>query len=86
MLEANDDVDLLFTDISMPGELDGLDLVRLVRETRPEVAVVLTSGQAVAADGDLIDGAPFLSKPYTAHALMEAIRSLRADAREGLGG
>lgn len=76
MLDCNDDISLLFTDVSMPGDLDGLDLIRHVRAARPEIAVLVTSGHDLAAQDAGLDGAPFLPKPYTAHALMASIRSL----------
>src|SRR3954470_5432161 len=75
-LEANDDVGLLFTDISMAGDMDGLALTARVREERPELSFVATSGQVVPADEMLPLGARFLPKPYTAHALMTTIREL----------
>ena len=74
MLDRNDDVGLVFTDINMPGELDGIGLVRHVQATRPHVPVLLTSGLAPA--GTLVDGVPILSKPYTAQLLTEAIEQL----------
>jgi CheY-like chemotaxis protein len=76
MLESNDDVGLLFTDISMPGEMDGLDLIARVRLERPGISFVATSGQVLPAGEQLPLGARFLPKPYTAHALMTAIREL----------
>jgi CheY-like chemotaxis protein len=81
VLEANDDVGLLFTDISMPGEMDGLDLIARVREERPELSFVATSGHGVPADQLLPLGARFLPKPYTAHALMTMIREMSSAAR-----
>ncbi len=76
MLEANDDVGLLFTDISMPGAMDGLGLIDQVRRERPGVSFVATSGR-VLPPGDLLPNrARFLPKPYTAHALMTTIRDL----------
>ena len=76
VLESNDDVGLLFTDISMPGEMDGLDLIARVRHERPDLSFVATSGQVMPADELLPLGARFLPKPYTAHALMTAIREV----------
>ncbi|HEX5184875.1 MAG TPA: response regulator [Allosphingosinicella sp.] len=76
MLEANDDVGLLFTDISMPGAMDGLGLIDQVRRERPEIAFVVTSGLVVPPGDQLPDSVRFLAKPYTAHALMNAIREL----------
>ena len=72
-LHSQDDVSILFTDISMPGDLDGLHLAEQVRRERPDVALVVTSGRAEPADGRLPEGAAFLAKPYTAFGLVEAI-------------
>ena len=72
-LDRNDDVDLLFTDISMPGEMDGLGLVERVRAHYPDVALLLTSGHVEPSAADMPRGTLFLPKPYTAHALMSAI-------------
>jgi CheY-like chemotaxis protein len=38
------DIDVLFTDVNMPGKLDGMDLMRLVTENRPDISVILASG------------------------------------------
>lgn len=81
VLENNDDVGLLFTDISMPGDMDGLGLISRVRAERPDLAFVATSGQVVPEDELLPLGAHFLPKPYTAHALMSAIREVSSRPR-----
>jgi len=78
VLEKNDDVGLLFTDISMPGDMDGLDLIARVWKERPGLSFVATSGQVMPADEQLPLGARFLPKPYTAHALMSMIREVAA--------
>lgn len=78
ILEAEHDVSVLFTDISMPGDLDGLDLIDRARHDRPDLALLVTSGHGEPADHRLPAGACFLAKPYTAHALSEAIRSAAA--------
>jgi CheY-like chemotaxis protein len=80
VLDRNDDVDLLFTDISMPGDMDGLGLVRHVRSVSPDIALLVTSGHAEPPADLLPLGSLFLAKPYTAHALTSAI----AEAAEGL--
>ena len=74
MLSRNDDVTVLFTDVSMPGEMDGIGLMEWVRQHRPEVALVVTSGRVEVAQTQLPRSARFLPKPYTANALMTAIR------------
>ena len=81
VLEANDDVGLLFTDISMPGKMDGLDLIARVRAERPDLSFVATSGRVLPAEELLPLGARFLPKPYTAHALMTMIRELSSRVR-----
>ena len=73
VLDRNDDVDVLFTDISMPGAMDGLQLVRHVQAEHPHIAFVVTSGHSAPSDELLPIGSTFLAKPYTAHALMSAI-------------
>ena len=73
VLDANDDVSLLFTDISMPGELDGLDLIDHVRQTRSDIAIVVTSGLARPETSRIPSDAPFLPKPYMVHCLDEVI-------------
>ena len=74
MLDRNDDVAVVFTDVRMPGDMDGIGLSEWVRRYRPDVAVVLTSGQVDVAATQLPENVRFLPKPYTAHALMTAIR------------
>ena len=81
VLESNDDVGLLFTDISMPGAMDGLGLIARVRAERPDLSFVATSGQVVPEHELLPLGAHFLPKPYTAHALMTAIREVSSRPR-----
>ncbi len=70
------DIDLVFSDIVMPGELNGLALARRLRETRPDLPVLLATGYSDAAanvPGDF----PILRKPYEIHQLAKAIASLR---------
>ena len=55
-------VDVLFTDVNMPGAFDGLELARRVRRLWPHVAVVITSGRG-CPDG-IEKGARFVPKPY----------------------
>jgi CheY-like chemotaxis protein len=76
VLESNDDIGVIFTDISMPGPMDGLDLIARARDERPGVSFVATSGRVMPADELLPLGARFLPKPYTAYALMTAIREV----------
>ena len=76
MLERNDDVTIVFTDISMPGDMDGLDLAERISKRRPEIALAVTSGRVEPFGGVLPEGVHFLAKPYTSHALLETIHQL----------
>jgi CheY-like chemotaxis protein len=81
LLQAEDPIDLLFTDINMPdgaGGFDGLELARSAIELRPELSVLYTTGGA-RTDGMIalfVEKAGFLQKPYTRDQLLEALASL----------
>ena len=65
----------IFTDINMPGDLDGLDLVAVMNRTQPHVAVVVSSGRYQERPVDLPHRAVFLPKPWRAPDLIAAIKS-----------
>jgi PAS domain S-box-containing protein len=71
-----DHFDLVFSDIVMPGRLDGLALARHLRETHPDLPVLLATGYSDAAAGARGDF-PILRKPYEIHQLSKAIATLR---------
>lgn len=77
-------VDVVFSDVQMPGALDGFGLARWVRANHPAVPVILTSGVArLATDAaDLCEQAPFVEKPYDHGAIAQRIRALLA-TRDG---
>ena len=64
ILEARRDVTVVFTDIQMPGSMDGLKLARAVRGRWPPIKIVATSGHVGVAETDLPEGGRFLPKPY----------------------
>lgn len=68
-------VDLLFTDVNMPGERDGLDLVREVSGLWPDVRILITSGTLSTEElpSDLQQFGPVLPKPYRLDALASTI-------------
>lgn len=69
-----DAVDILFTDVDMPGDLDGLMLAREVALTRPEIGIIVTSGKALLGENTLPEGSRFYPKPYmpaTVHAAIQ---------------
>jgi CheY-like chemotaxis protein len=78
-------IDLVFSDVQMPG-LDGFGLARWIRENRPEVRVLLTSGNpaGVAAKAtELCHEGPVVAKPYDHAALLQRIKRMLARANEG---
>jgi PAS domain S-box-containing protein len=66
-------IDLVFTDVMLPGDLDGLALAREINKRHPRLPVLLTSGYAKALSEP--HGLPILRKPYQIAALAEAIRT-----------
>src|SRR6185503_524035 len=64
ILKERDDVELVFTDVDMPGSMDGLRLVTYVRKRWPPIKLIVTSGMVVPNVSDLPKGVPFFSKPY----------------------
>lgn len=83
VLDRNDDISLLFTDISMPGELDGISLAQRVRAKHPGIGLLITSGRVEPPAEEIPPGGRFLPKPYTAHALMSMIRELERFSPSG---
>jgi CheY-like chemotaxis protein len=78
ILEQRSDIHLVFTDIDMPGSMDGLRLAHFVRHRWPPVKIIATSGHARIADEDLPTGGRFLRKPYENREVIDTIRELVA--------
>jgi CheY-like chemotaxis protein len=76
ILTARNDVSLIFTDVHMPGSMDGLKLVHFVRDRWPPVKIVATSGRVRIADSDLPEGGRFLPKPYSAGEITATLHEL----------
>src|SRR6266436_4185155 len=76
ILEARRDITVVFTDIQMPGSMDGLKLARAVRGRWPPIKIVATSGLVDVGEKDLPQGGRFVSKPYQAEALADVLLEL----------
>jgi DNA-binding NtrC family response regulator len=76
ILQSRSDIQVLFTDVRMPGSMDGLELARLVRRQWPHISVVITSGHLEPAKAALPDNAVFIAKPYGDQAPARAIQAL----------
>lgn len=76
VLEARPDIHVVFTDIQMPGSMDGLKLAHFVRGRWPPIKIIATSGHHKFQDGDLPEGGLFLPKPYSFYRISTILREL----------
>ena len=85
VIESGVSIDLLFTDVVMPGPLRSPDLARKARERLPDLAVLFTSGyteNSIVHEGRLDAGVELLSKPYSREALARKVRATLARRRK----
>jgi len=80
ILQSRRDITVVFTDIQMPGSMDGLKLARAVRGRWPPIKIVATSGQIHVSETDLPEGGRFLPKPYSPVEVTGLLRELTGDA------
>lgn len=73
-LQSQAEVAVVFTDINMPGAIDGLGLARAVKASFPATKVIVTSGRPRSPEE--LDGLQFVMKPYAADKVLETIRSI----------
>jgi CheY-like chemotaxis protein len=76
ILEQRRDIAVVFTDIQMPGSMDGLKLARAVRGRWPPIKIVATSGLVHVTETDLPEGGRFLPKPYSPGQVTGVLREL----------
>ena len=74
VLDEHPQIGLIFTDVNMPGEMDGLELAKKVNSDRPEMALIVTSGQVRVPDSKIPDHGTFLPKPYRTDRLVDLVR------------
>lgn len=82
--QADVSVDVVLSDVALPGPMDGFSLAKWTRQNRPDVAVLLAGsvGRAASAAGELCDNGPTFSKPYDPQAVADRIRRLLAAGRQ----
>lgn len=73
ILESRADIGVLFTDVNMPGEMDGLALAARVAERWPHIRLVVTSGRQGLTSDQLPDDGQFVQKPYRQTQIVTAI-------------
>lgn len=79
MLRTEVRIDVVFSDVQMPGSLDGFDLARWIRREQPNVGIILSSGLARAtAASELHADGLLMAKPYRHGEVERRIRSLLA--------
>lgn len=74
-IESDAAIDVLFTDIHLPGEMDGWQLAEAARRLRPGLPIIYATG-FTQTPPRLAEGSVFFTKPYRANAIISAIRTL----------
>ena len=73
------DIVLLFTDVDMPGSMNGFALGQYVAATRPEIEIVMASGHVLPRPGEMPEKASFLLKPYSTYVVVSHLASILPD-------
>jgi two-component system, response regulator PdtaR len=76
ILERRTDIALVFTDVDMPGSMDGLRLAHAVRDRWPPVKIIIVSGKTHLSEADLPSDTRFFSKPYSVPHMISQLKSL----------
>jgi CheY-like chemotaxis protein len=74
ILESRSDIRVIFTDIHMPGSMDGLKLAHAVRYRWPPIKIIVTSGHGFPNEQALPEGGRFVPTPYNSIQLQDALR------------
>jgi CheY-like chemotaxis protein len=80
ILEDRLDITVVFTDVQMPGSMDGLKLAAAIRRRWPPIKIVATSGFVDVRQSDLPEGGRFLPKPYSPEQIVRTLRELTSKA------
>jgi CheY-like chemotaxis protein len=76
VLELRTDIRVVFTDVDMPGTMDGLKLAHFVRDRWPPIRIVVASGMQILAESQLPPGSRFFRKPYDDNSIISALSEL----------
>jgi CheY-like chemotaxis protein len=80
ILQSRSDIALLFTDIQMPGSMNGLELAHAVHERWPPIKIILASGQLQLSSCDIPQDSRFFGKPLKADEMIAEMRDMLGDA------
>jgi len=83
ILEARNDIRVVFTDVDMPGSMDGIKLSHYIRDRWPPIHLIVASGKTQMDQSHLPDGAVFFPKPYLEEPLLDAITTFLNDRMPG---
>jgi CheY-like chemotaxis protein len=78
ILDARRDIRIVFTDIDMPGSMDGLKLARAIRRRWPPIELILTSGHIAVPVSEMPERGLFFSKPYRDNEIVSALQKFAA--------
>ena len=79
---SGEQIVLLFTDVQMPGALDGFGLARWAAESWPEIEIVVASGGVTPSPGDMPERATFISKPFDANTVHDHLVKALPDGKK----
>ena len=74
LLEDREDVQLLVTDVNLPGTMNGLRLAAAAKARRPEMNIIIVTGYSAPKNDEIPPGSLFVPKPYNARKMIEAVR------------
>jgi CheY-like chemotaxis protein len=78
ILEVRRDIRIVFTDIDMPGSMDGLKLARAIRHRWPPIELILTSGHVAVPESEMPERGLFFSKPNRDNEIVSALQKFAA--------
>ena len=79
-IEADPNIHVVFTDVQMPGTMDGLTLARVVKDRWPTIMILATSGRVGVNEKDLPEASVFVPKPYSPAQIIRRLHELTGKA------
>ena len=79
LLERHPDIRILFSDVEMPGSMDGLKLARAVRDRWPPVTIIMTSGRVKVGAEDMPENGMFFAKPYPPSEIVNTLNRIAGE-------
>lgn len=76
ILASRHDIVAIFTDVEMPGTMDGIALAHAVRDNWPTVGIMVASGRVFSCEDQLPPAVPYLRKPYRPAELIRALKKV----------